>query len=259
MKKSIKTLRLYGAAELKQTYRKNLLKGLEIAVIAHAILLCGYFLAGLLNAEEPHEKPIIIRIYDIKDIAPPSINETEVRPIVEDIVKPVKDLASLEIKPVAKDIAEIQTIKTQSELDNINNEVSREGDSLFAGNLEDKIGLDDKTIDKNIDKNNDKLTKDTFSEIDVDVAPVCINLDNIRHSISYPEIARQAGIEGIVLVKVLVGTDGHVLKTGTITGPDTFYDEVKEKAMGLQFSAGLQNNKPVRVWVNVPFKFKLKN
>ncbi len=251
---------VYGAPELKSFYWRNFFKGLEIAVVLHGGLLGGYLIlysTGFLNAGEQKEKPLIIREYDIKDITPPSmVDEPEIKPEVID--KPVKDLASLDIKPVAKDVAELQTIKTQDELDKMNSDVSHIGDSLIAGNFNGKPNLNDKTIDENKDKDKHKPPKETFTEVEVDVSPVCINLNNVRNSIRYPEIARQAGIEGKVMVKVLVGTDGHVLKTGSISGPDIFYDEVKDKAMGLEFSAGLQNNKPVKVWMNVPFSFKLK-
>lgn len=251
----------YGAPELKCSYWRNFFKGLEIAVILHGVLLGGYLIlysTGFLNAGELREKPFIIREYDIKDIVPPSINEDVPQIKDEEIVKPVKDLASLDIKPVAKDISELQTIKTQQELDNSNLDASREGDSLIAGNFTGMPEINDKTIDKNKDKDKDKPPKETFTELEVDVAPECINLDNVKHSIVYPQIAREAGIEGRVTVKVLVGADGHVMKTGAISGPEVFHDEVKEKAMQLEFSAGLQNNKPVKVWVNVPFNFKLK-
>jgi protein TonB len=73
-----------------------------------------------------------------------------------------------------------------------------------------------------------------------------------------PENAVQIGLEGKVTVKVLVGPEGGVLKIGSVSGPDLFHDEVKEKAKNLQFTPGLQNNKPVKVWVTVPFSFKLK-
>ena len=74
----------------------------------------------------------------------------------------------------------------------------------------------------------------------------------------YPEIAREAGMEGRVTVKVLVGPDGNVIKVGSVSGPDVFHDEVRDKASDLQFTPGLQNGKPVKVWVTVPFNFKLK-
>ena len=75
----------------------------------------------------------------------------------------------------------------------------------------------------------------------------------------YPEIAIQANIEGRVSVKVLVGTDGSVIKVSSVSGPDVFHDEVRSKATNLQFTPGLQNGKPVKVWVTVPFSFTLKN
>jgi protein TonB len=76
---------------------------------------------------------------------------------------------------------------------------------------------------------------------------------------AYPQVAIEASIEGRVTVKVLVGPDGSVLKVGGISGPDVFHDEVADKSMNLQFTPGLQNGRPVKVWVTVPFNFKLKN
>jgi outer membrane biosynthesis protein TonB len=49
------------------------------------------------------------------------------------------------------------------------------------------------------------------------------------------------------------------MKVGSVSGPDVFHDEVRDKASDLQFTPGLQNGKPVKVWVTVPFNFKLKN
>jgi protein TonB len=60
-------------------------------------------------------------------------------------------------------------------------------------------------------------------------------------------------------VKVLVGESANVIKIGSVSGPDVFHDEVRDKAMNLEFTPGLQNGKPVKVWVSVPFNFKLKN
>jgi outer membrane biosynthesis protein TonB len=50
-----------------------------------------------------------------------------------------------------------------------------------------------------------------------------------------------------------------VIQVGSINGPDIFHDEVRSKAPNLKFTPGLQNGKPVKVWVTVPFNFRLKN
>ena len=78
-----------------------------------------------------------------------------------------------------------------------------------------------------------------------------------QHGMNYPELAIETGIQGKVTVKVLVGPDGNVIKVGSLSGPEVFHSEVKDKARQLQFTPGLQSNKPVKVWVNVPFSFKL--
>jgi protein TonB len=75
---------------------------------------------------------------------------------------------------------------------------------------------------------------------------------------AYPPLALDAGIEGRVTAKVLVNESGDVIKVGSISGPEVFYDEVRSKVTGLQFTPGLQNGKPVKVWVSVPFTFRLK-
>ena len=94
---------------------------------------------------------------------------------------------------------------------------------------------------------------------EVEKPPECVNLIQVRNSMSYPEIAIKGGIEGRVTVKLLVSEGGNVIKVDSISGPDVFHDEVLSKASNLEFIPGLKNGKPVKVWVTVPFNFKLKN
>ena len=98
-----------------------------------------------------------------------------------------------------------------------------------------------------------------YQSTEVDKPPECVNLVQVRSAMSYPEIARKEGIEGKVILKLLVGEDGNVIKLGSISGPDVFYDEVRSKAPNLKFTPGLMKGKPVKVWVTVPFNFKLNN
>ena len=91
-----------------------------------------------------------------------------------------------------------------------------------------------------------------------DFPPECINLVEVRSTMVYPDSARDAGIEGRVVIKLLVDTSGSVEKTGKITGPEIFYNEVRTKAMALKFIPGVHNGEKVKVWVSVPFNFKLE-
>jgi outer membrane biosynthesis protein TonB len=60
-------------------------------------------------------------------------------------------------------------------------------------------------------------------------------------------------------VKVLVNEEGRVIKISSLSGNDVFYDEVRENVYNLEFTPGLQNGKAVKVWVSVPFNFRLKD
>lgn len=248
----------YGAGELKKLYQSYTLKGFIIAVTIHIALIAAYMLTVYISEAKSKDIPKNPKepINFVEIDSPPPVNDNDIPPVKEEeIIKPVKDLSALTPEPVRKEIADDIKLKTQDELNNITTNVSGEGDSLIASR--DNIKIDDRISDKVKEVIKDPV-KETYNVFEVEKAPECINLNQVRASIIYPDFAVQIGKEGQVTIKVLVGTDGNVIKTGAITGPEIFYDEVKEKSKNLQFTSGLQNNTPVKVWVTVPFNFKLK-
>lgn len=77
----------------------------------------------------------------------------------------------------------------------------------------------------------------------------------------YPDIARKAGIEGMVILKILVDTDGHVMDAIVLKSlGNVGCDEAAiEAARQCLFEPALQRDKPVRVWVSYPVRFVLKD
>ena len=73
----------------------------------------------------------------------------------------------------------------------------------------------------------------------------------------YPDIARKANITGKVFVTALIGKDGKVEQIGKITGPEVFHVAAETAAQKWEFEPAIQNDKPVKVWVSLPFTFKL--
>jgi protein TonB len=253
----------YGAPELKKLYQRFFARGLVLAIFVHIVLISTYLVINYINtlkAEELLKNQQQQRIINLTDLEPPpSATEDETPPPKPEelLTAPPKDLSALTPEPVAKEKAEEQTIKTQEQLEQIKSPVSSTGDTgkfTYSG----PIKIEEKKIEEKIEKK-EVVEKTVYQSFEVEKAPECVNLSQVRNSMTYPEVARQAGIEGRVTVKVLVGTDGSVLKVGSVSGPEQFHDEVQEKAMNLQFTPGLQNGKPVKVWVTVPFNFKLKN
>jgi periplasmic protein TonB len=250
----------YGAPELKKTYQKFFSRGLIYAIAAHLIFIGIYFGISYLRARaEENKNQVTQRIINVTDLEPPpSATDEEPPPppkIEEPPVAPPKDLSALTPEPVAKEKAEEKTIKTQEELEKIVSPVGKDtGKFTYTG----PVKIEEKKVEEKIEKQ-EKVEKTVYQSFEVEKPPEAVNLAQVRASMHYPEVARQAGIEGRVSVKVLVGTGGNVEKIGSMSGPDVFYDEVRDKAMNLQFTPGLQNGKPVKVWVTVPFSFKLNN
>ncbi len=74
----------------------------------------------------------------------------------------------------------------------------------------------------------------------------------------YPDIARKANITGKVFVTALVNKAGKVEQIGKITGPPIFHEAARAAALRWEFEPAIQNDKPVKVWVSLPFTFQLK-
>ncbi|MCA9741304.1 MAG: energy transducer TonB [Deferribacteres bacterium] len=82
----------------------------------------------------------------------------------------------------------------------------------------------------------------------------------IQRNLEYPEIARKAGIEGRVIVNVLVDVDGSVVETKILKSlGHSGCDEAAVKAIRtVKWKPAKQRDRPVKVWVGIPVIFKLK-
>jgi protein TonB len=85
-------------------------------------------------------------------------------------------------------------------------------------------------------------------------------LAGLQASITYPEMARKAGIEGRVFLQFIVNERGEVENPRVIRGIGGGCDEEALKAIQkAKFKPGLQRGRPVRVQYNLPVVFKLQN
>jgi protein TonB len=85
-------------------------------------------------------------------------------------------------------------------------------------------------------------------------------IEAIHDLITYPVIAKRAGIEGKVYILAYVDEHGRVTKTEVLKGIGAGCDEAAEYAVKhTKFSPGKQRGKPVKVKVMVPIVFKLES
>jgi len=83
-------------------------------------------------------------------------------------------------------------------------------------------------------------------------------LQGIQSKITYPEIAKRAGVEGKVFIRAYVDETGTVVHAEVVKGIGGGCDEAALDAiMNTKFTPGKQRGKPIKVQVTVPVLFKL--
>jgi len=117
----------------------------------------------------------------------------------------------------------------------------------------------------------DELDFDDFSNLDAPPPPpsgpkvVFIPYDDPPVAMTpikpiYPEIAQEAGIEGVVVVQAFIDAKGRVKETLILKGvPNTGLDEAAMTAIRkTRFRPARQRERAVGVWISIPVNFKLK-
>jgi protein TonB len=84
-------------------------------------------------------------------------------------------------------------------------------------------------------------------------APELVKMDPVN----YPPIAKEAGVEGTVMVRVLVGDYGFVKDIIIIQSVPMLDEAAAEAAWTAVFKPALQKDRPVAVWMVIPLEFTL--
>ena len=94
----------------------------------------------------------------------------------------------------------------------------------------------------------------------VEEEPQPVNIGDIKKLIGYPTIARDAGIEGKVILRILVDKKGKYTKHLVINQSHPVLTAAVEKHISkLKFTPAVQGGRPIKFWVNIPFNFELLN
>lgn len=82
----------------------------------------------------------------------------------------------------------------------------------------------------------------------------------IYDNVQYPSIARANGVEGTVFIKYIIEKDGHISHVEVIrdVGAGLGNEAARVVRMMPPWKPGRQNGKPVRVYFNLPVKYKLE-
>lgn len=230
----------YGYRELRELTKKYSVTALIVAGSFHFIGMGAYYgVQALLEEDEPVYSVRILKYSDLGP--PPSITNSQAAPAVSVEAPIAKPTVGTPVPVPDAEINPEQTIATQQEMAQV--PMIGDGEGL-GGPVE---------IENDIMIEEDGPPPD-FVPVEKQPQPLPGN----NPSPVYPEIARRAGVEGTVWVKIWVDKEGNPKKAQVLkSDAELFNQPAIDAAMRWKFTPAIMNNGPVAVWVSIPFKFRL--
>jgi protein TonB len=211
--------------ELKRNYRKTFELALVVSLFLHLILFQG------LRGVEMQERPPVPKAIQI---------EVEDIPITQQFHRPPPPpRPSVPIPTESEEVPEDVTIESTeldlSQLPPPPPPPESMGEDIEAG----------------------------YVFVPYDEAPQLIGgMESIKRNLVYPELARKAGVEGLVVVGVLIDERGRPVKTQILkaSGARIGFEEAATAAvMKTRWIPAKQRDRAVKVWVSIPVRFRLRD
>jgi periplasmic protein TonB len=227
----------YGAPELKEVAKKYMVRAIMVSSgVWIAVYLLG-FGGSQLMARRPKETSVIVVPYR-EVTAPPPLSDDTPPPQVAVATSVAAPAAAIPVPVPDAEAPMEQTIKSQEEIAAATPSMTQQDDKgasiIVAPQSEDELP-----------KYGEYVYVEELPEAITKVNPV------------YPDIAREASVDGTVMVQALVGRDGRVKDTRVVKSIPMLDAAAIAAVRQWVFKPALSNNKPVAVWVAVPLKFTL--
>ncbi|MCL5029161.1 MAG: TonB family protein [Bacteroidetes bacterium] len=233
----------YGAFELKRLYPRNYSLGMTIAVLIHLLLIGTYIFIESITREDD-SNIATVRILKYSELGPPPSLDNNVQQQLAVSAPAIKPNIGIPTPVPDAEAPKEQTIATQQEMNKVAAPI---GEGSGGG-----VQI---TQDLKVEAPND-APPDINAFVPVEKMPqVVVSVPPV-----YPDLAKRAGIEGTVYVKILVSKEGKPIKTVVIkSDSEVFNQPAIDAAMKFVFTPAIQHKAPVMVWVVVPFRFRLNN
>ncbi len=227
----------YGAPELKEVAKKYMVRAILVACGAWVTLYALGIGGRVLVARQPKETSVIVVPYREVTAPPPLSNDTP-PPQVAVATAVAAPAAAIPVPVPDAEAPMEQTIKSQEEIaaatPSMTTQDEKGASIIVAPQSEDELP-----------KYGEYVYVEELPEAITKVTP------------QYPDIAREASVDGTVMIQALVGRDGQVKDTRIVKSIPMLDAAAVAAVRQWVFKPALSNNKPVAVWVAVPMKFTL--
>jgi len=243
MSQALSLLAGYGAFELKRAYRRNISIGILVASGLHLFVIGGALLINKLATKPPEAVGTIVLKTAAELGAPPTLSAKDIPIPVATVHRtlpsvgvptPVPDEEAPEEMEMATmdELAAMAAPAPVVDLDEMGNK------DIVIENLDELLPTPDEFV-----------AYEEAPEKVIDVKP------------TYPEMARRAGIEGVVWVNALVDREGKVRDVIIVkdSGANAgFEDAAIDAAKKTIWKPAISNGQPVALWITYKILFTLK-
>ncbi|WP_276373423.1 energy transducer TonB [Chryseolinea sp. H1M3-3] len=243
----------YGAYYLRNTYRRNIVIAVAIAVTIIAFVLAFPVISEFFKDNTDAGEVELKQIKYNELAPPPPIDKNTPPPPKLDVPPPVKTIIKfLPPKVTEKEIVEEEEMPTIEEIkqnDTGAETMEGNGDIVF-----------DEPVEEVLKEKGDEDVIFTIVEQQAEFpggfeAMVKFLAKNMK----YPAAARRMGVEGSVFVSFVIDREGNISDPQVIKGISAECDKEAIRVVQLMppWKPGKQNGKPVRCRFVLPIKFKL--
>ena len=224
----------YGAPELMEVAKKYMFRATMVGIGAIVGVFAVMSVVQLILAAQQKAIPVVqMQVSDLA--APPPLTEDTPPPQVQVAPAVAPPAAAIPVPVPDAEAPQEQTIMTQEEISTSTPGVAETGEgNIVVAPPEDALPAF-----------GDYVYVEELPEPITRVQPI------------YPDLAREAGVDGTVMVQALVGKDGKVKDVRVVKSIPMLDENAKAAVRQWVFKPALSNNKPVAVWVGVPVKFSL--
>lgn len=250
----------YGGYELRRNYPQRVKRAMTIVLLSAGIASSLPVIAGLMRPPATKDLASVNRVVELKDIPvepiPPKPETIEVPP-------PPSELASRNFTPptiVENDqVRPDELMPDQDDLD----------DKIISNHNQDGAATDlDISVPDGLNNNNHSsgtveapATPDKPFTVVEQMPEFNGNIgDYLSSTLRYPDQAREAGIDGRVLVHFIVNEDGNISEAKVVRSIGGGCDEEALRVVNSmpRWKPGKQNGRAVKVYFTLPISFRLE-
>lgn len=236
---------LYGAAELKEVKQKYMVYALIIASLIEFGGIGIYWASTMLGKEEAPVRTV--RILKYSELGPPpSIQgaSAAVAPSVSAAAPMAKPSVGIPVPVPDAEVSPEQNFASQTEMSAVSGPVGEGAGAGSGAVIEQDVQVEN--IDEEEAPPPDFVPFEKEPQVIKRVEPV------------YPELARKAGLEGTVWVKLWVDKEGKVKDVVILkSASEIFNQPAIDAAKQWIFTPAMMKTGPVSVWISLSFNFKL--